>query len=87
MSLEGFIGGWEALCGWKGTLERAHAIRTPTLVIHGELDMPVIAGSRWLAGAIPGARREVVPEAGHSPQLERPELFNAALRRILTASR
>jgi pimeloyl-ACP methyl ester carboxylesterase len=87
MSLEGFVGGWQALCGWPGTQRRAHAIRTPTLVIHGELDAPVIAGSRWLAGAIPGARLEVVPEAGHSPQLERPELFNAALRRLLTASR
>jgi pimeloyl-ACP methyl ester carboxylesterase len=83
MSLEGFIGGWQALCGWPGTQGRAHAIGTPTLVIHGELDGPVIAGSRWLAGAIPGAKLEVVPEAGHSPQLERPELFNAALRRHL----
>ena len=81
MALDGFVGGWQALCRWPGTQQRAHAIRTPTLVIHGELDGPVIAGSRWLAGAIPGARLEVVPEAGHSPQLERPELFNAALRR------
>jgi pimeloyl-ACP methyl ester carboxylesterase len=84
MSLEGFVGGWQALCGWPGSLERAHAIRTPTLVIHGQLDLPVIAGSRWLAEAIPGAQLEVVPEAGHSPQLERPELFNQALRRILS---
>jgi pimeloyl-ACP methyl ester carboxylesterase len=84
MSLEGYVGGWQALCGWPGSRGRAHAIRTPTLVIHGELDALVVAGSRWLAGAIPGARLEVVPEAGHSPQLERPELFNAALRRHLT---
>ena len=81
MAIDGFVGGWQALCRWPGTRERAHAIRTPTLVIHGELDGPVISGSRWLAGAIPGARLEIVPEAGHSPQLERPELFNAALRR------
>jgi pimeloyl-ACP methyl ester carboxylesterase len=87
MPLDGFVGGWQALCGWAGTEQRAHAIRTRTLVIHGELDAPVIAGSRWLAGAIPGARLEVVPEAGHSPQLERPELFNAALRRHLEAGR
>ncbi len=83
MPLDGFVGGWQALCRWPGTQQRAHAIRTPTLVIHGELDAPVIAGSRWLAEAIPGARLEIVPEAGHSPQLERPELFNAALRRHL----
>jgi pimeloyl-ACP methyl ester carboxylesterase len=28
----------------------------------------------------------VVPEAAHSPQYERPELFNAALRRHLERS-
>jgi pimeloyl-ACP methyl ester carboxylesterase len=45
----------------------------------------VLPGSRWLAEAIPGARLEIVPEAGHSPQLERPELFNAALSAYLAA--
>ena len=86
MPLDGFVGGWQALCRWPGTQQRAHAIRTPTLVICGELDAVVIPGSRWLAEAIPGARLEIVPEAGHSPQLERPELFNAALRRQIAAS-
>ena len=84
MPVDGFAGAWEALCRWPGTAQRAHAIRTPTLVIHGELDAVVAAGSRWLAEAIPGARLEVVPEAGHSPQLERPEVFNAALLRHVT---
>jgi pimeloyl-ACP methyl ester carboxylesterase len=86
MALDGFAGAWQALCSWPGTEARAHAIRTPTLVIHGELDALLIPGSRWLAEAIPGARLEVVPEAGHSPQLERPELFNAALARHIAAS-
>ena len=81
MAVDGFVGGWQALCRWPGTQQRAHTIRTPTLVICGELDAPSIPGSRWLAEAIPGARLEIVPEAGHSPQLERPELFNAALER------
>lgn len=84
MSVDGFAGGWQALCRWPGTAERAQAIRTPTLVIHGELDAALLAGSTWLARTIPGARLEVVPEAGHSPQLERPDLFNAALGRHLS---
>jgi pimeloyl-ACP methyl ester carboxylesterase len=83
MSVDGFVGGWQALCDWPGTRGRAHAIRTPTLVIHGALDAVVIPGARRLAEAIPGARLEIVPEAGHSPQLERPELFNAALAQHL----
>ena len=80
MSVDGYAGAWQALCRWPGTETRAHGIRVPTLVIHGELDRMVIPGSTWLAEAISGARLEVVPEAGHSPQIERPELFNAALR-------
>ncbi|HEY8155694.1 MAG TPA: alpha/beta fold hydrolase [Myxococcota bacterium] len=83
MALDGFAGGWQALCRWQGSQQRAHAIRTPTLVVCGELDAPLLPGSRWLAETIPGARLEIVPEAGHSPQMERPELFNAALRRHL----
>ena len=86
MPVAGYAGGWQALCHWPGTGQRAHAIRTPTLVICGELDLVVLPGSQWLAGAIPGARLEIVPEVGHSPQLERPELFNAALRAHLAAA-
>jgi pimeloyl-ACP methyl ester carboxylesterase len=81
MSVDGFAGAWQALCRWPGTRARAHAIRAPTLVVHGELDALVAEGSSWLGAHVPGAALETVPEAGHSPQFERPNLFNAALRR------
>ena len=55
----------------------------PTLVIYGELDAGLIDAARFLAAAIPAATLEMISEAGHSPQFERPELFNAALRRHL----
>lgn len=83
MSLEGFIGAWSAMNAWPGTRERAHTIATPTLVIYGALDVAVLKGSAWLGENIPGAVVEIVPEAGHSPQYERPDIFNAALRRHL----
>jgi 2-succinyl-6-hydroxy-2,4-cyclohexadiene-1-carboxylate synthase len=83
MSVDAFVAAWGALTRWPGTRERAHEIKAPTLVIYGELDQGLIAGSRWLAETIPGARLEIVPEAGHSPQDERPDLFNAALLRHL----
>ena len=70
-----------ALCAWPGTRDRAHAIGVPTLVVYGALDAMVVPGSTWLAENIPGAALEVFPEAGHSPQIERPALFNAALER------
>jgi pimeloyl-ACP methyl ester carboxylesterase len=87
MSPDGFIGAWQALVGWQGTKTRAASISAPTLIIYGDLDGPaIIQGSKRLAGMIPNARVEVIPEAGHSPQWERPELFNRALRRHLEAN-
>lgn len=83
MSVDGFIGAWQALASWPGTRERARDIAAPTMVIYGDLDVPLIEPAKRLASTIPGAVLEVVPQAAHSPQYERPELFNAALRRHL----
>src|SRR5690349_6496984 len=80
MSADAFIGAWQGLNGWEGTEGRVQDINIPTLVICGELDAALIEPSRFLASAIPGATLEMIPETGHSPQYERPELFNAALR-------
>jgi pimeloyl-ACP methyl ester carboxylesterase len=45
---------------------RVADIRVPVVVRHGELDRLVpIAHGRWLAGAIPGARATILPDAGH----------------------
>lgn len=80
MSVDAFIGAWQGLLSWRGTPGRAQAIRLPTLVVWGELDTPfIIEGSQRLANAIPQAEPVVIPECGHSPQYERPALFNAAL--------
>jgi 3-oxoadipate enol-lactonase len=80
MSVDGFIGCWGALQSWKGSKERAHEISAPTLVIYGALDGPLVEASKRLAEVIPGASLVEIPEAAHSPQYERPALFNAALR-------
>lgn len=80
MSIDGFLGCWAALETWQGVKERAHLIITPALVIYGALDGPLVEASKRLAATIPGATLVEIPEAGHSPQYERPDLFNAALR-------
>jgi pimeloyl-ACP methyl ester carboxylesterase len=49
-------------------------MHTPTLVLWGESDRVVSVGyGRAYAAAIPGARFELVAEAGHLPQLEQPD--------------
>jgi pimeloyl-ACP methyl ester carboxylesterase len=84
MSADAFIGAWQGLADWQGTAERAKTITTPTLVIYGDLDnQMIIDGSHRLAANISNAELSVIPQTGHSPQWERPELFNAALGAFL----
>jgi len=49
-------------------IESLPSIRVPTLVIVGEKDETFLAGSRYMAEKIPGAKLEVIAGAGHSPQ-------------------
>jgi pimeloyl-ACP methyl ester carboxylesterase len=81
MSVDSFIGAWQGLTDWQGTHgERSAGIRTPTLVIYGELDTGfLVDGAKDLGKNIPNARLVNIPEAAHQSQWERPELFNAAL--------
>lgn len=84
MAVDAYIGSWEGLNEWAGTTDRLPQITMPTMVIYGELDAPpLVEASLYIASTVPGAALEVVPEAAHSPQYERPEIFNAALRRHL----
>lgn len=84
MSVDAFIGAWQGLSAWEGTEDRAHTIETPTLIIYGDLDMPaLVQASARLAQLIPNSEVAVVPETAHSPQWERPALFNTALSGFL----
>ncbi|HEY8489905.1 MAG TPA: alpha/beta fold hydrolase [Dehalococcoidia bacterium] len=60
-------------------------IRVPALVICGERDEPFVQPSRELHERLPDSRLVYIPGAGHSPQIERPEAFNAALLDFLAA--
>jgi pimeloyl-ACP methyl ester carboxylesterase len=59
-------------------------IRVPTLVLWGENDRIVTPDyGRAYAGLIPGARFELIEEAGHHPELEQPERFAARVAAFL----
>ena len=56
------------------------AIRSRTLVLGGAVDGPDFPElARRVAGAIPGATLHLIPDVGHNPHLEAPELFRGAL--------
>lgn len=79
MSPHGLIGGWHALTTWKGTTERIKNITTPSLIMAGALE-PAAKTAPVMQEQIAGSTLVIVPESGHSPQFERPEIFNAAVR-------
>ena len=62
------------------------SIKCPTLVLVGREDaLTPVELSREIAGGIPGARLEIVPDCGHLSTMERPEPVNRALRAWLAA--
>ena len=55
------------------------AIQVPTLIIVGDQDQSFLAPCEYMAKKIPGARLEVIRDAGHSSNLDQPEAFNHVL--------
>lgn len=64
--------------------DRLEEIDVPVLIVHGEED-PSIDPSRAepMLESLPDARMEVIPEAGHTSNLERPEPVNDAILSFL----
>jgi pimeloyl-ACP methyl ester carboxylesterase len=58
-------------------------IDVPTLVIVGDQDTPFLAPCEYMAKKIPGARLELIAGAGHSSNLDQPEVFKRVLRVFL----
>lgn len=58
-------------------------IAMPTLIIVGSEDAPFLAAADYMTAKIPQARKVVIPGAGHAPNVEKPELFDAELRTFL----
>jgi len=58
-------------------------IDIPTLIVVGENDRPYHAATDYMAQKIRGARKEVIPDAGHAVNLHQPALFDDALASFL----
>lgn len=65
---------------------RLAEVRAPTLVVVGDADSPdTRAAAEALLAGINGARLLPIPNAGHLPNLERPEVFNPGLLAFLAS--
>lgn len=81
-----------ALYGWRpymhdpGLRQWLHRVRVPASVIWGENDRIVTQDyGRKLCRSLPDARFEAIPQAGHYPQLERPDRVAHSIERFARA--
>ncbi len=64
-------------------IENLPEIKVPTLLIVGANDTPFLGGTDYMAAKIPGARKVVIPDAGHASNIDQPEAFTAAVLEFL----
>ncbi len=50
-------------------------IKVPSLIVVGADDAPFLAASDYMAAKIPGARKVVIPSAGHAVNIDQPQAF------------
>jgi pimeloyl-ACP methyl ester carboxylesterase len=79
----------------KGTLTQhdAHVmdgltdIRVPALIVVGENDKHFLAAADYMSAKIPAARKVVIADAGHAPNIDQPERFNEEVTSFLAELR
>lgn len=83
-SADGYAGFAHSAVDRRDLRPRLGEIGSPTLVMVGEHDEGRLATTRTIVDGIPGARGVVVPEAGHTPQIENPDAFLESLGTFLS---
>ena len=74
MSVDGYLGGAQAMQSWRGSLDRLHTITAPTLVLVGENDN-LLGPSREIHRQIAGSRLVVLRNSTHGTNMWRPQEF------------
>jgi pimeloyl-ACP methyl ester carboxylesterase len=83
-SLDGILGDLMGMKARPDSTPTLKQIDKPTLILHGSDDQLIPPSeAKVMQEAIPGARLQVLPDAGHLLNLEQPQLFNAAVRKFL----
>ena len=59
--------------------DRMNRLTVPTLIVTGDEDWPCLLPGVFMKRTIPGAALVVVPNSGHTVNLEEPGAFNAAI--------
>lgn len=84
--VDGIIGALEAMMVRPDSTETLATIDVPTLILVGEEDVPTpVKEARLMHERIPGSRLEVISQAGHLANMERPAAFNHVLTEFLVS--
>ncbi len=65
-------------------IENLDKIKVPTLVLVGEKDTAFLQAADYMSKAIPGVQYTLIPEAGHSANLDNVEVFNQTVLDFLS---
>ncbi len=82
-SREAYIYCSQAMAQRQPLLDDLSRLRLPVLIVCGENDQPFVGPSRRMHERIPDSELAFIPRCGHTPQIERPDEFNAILLRFL----
>jgi pimeloyl-ACP methyl ester carboxylesterase len=83
-AVPGIVGGLEAMIARPDSTPTCATIDVPTLIVVGDEDvLTPPKEARQLQAAIPGSRLEVLQQAGHLSNVERPAAFNTVVSEFL----
>ncbi len=85
-SVNGVVGALQGMRDRPDSTPLLSQVQCPVLIIHGADDQLIpVSEAQLMHQQLPGSRLVVIPEAGHLPNLEQPELFNQAVREFLSS--
>ncbi|MDO8616241.1 MAG: alpha/beta fold hydrolase [Dehalococcoidia bacterium] len=82
-SRDAYIHCAQAMGKRRPLLEKLPAVQVPALIICGENDEPFVESSRRMHERIAGSDLVMIAGAGHTPQIEKAQEFNAVLTGFL----
>ena len=86
-SVDGYIYVARSFGEWPPVTDRLGEIDVPTLIFWGEEDTPFLKASKIMNESISGSRLVKIPDVGHNPHEEVPDLFNQTLDGFLSEVR
>jgi 3-oxoadipate enol-lactonase len=83
-SVNGIVGALQGMRDRPDSTSLLSQVKCPALIIHGAYDQLIpVTEAKSMHQHLSRARLVVIPEAGHLPNMEKPELFNQAVREFL----